>query len=305
MIGEGEDLPRIHRCESRGRGEEETASVEIIWNLWVCSDDFGEMLLPSLLLSGLIASAHGAFDCRNLELDGRKYDMSALKRVSWSTEKPTPPTIKKVFYDFDLCQPLPAPSPPNNPDFCPTGTRLCRTVSTARQGLEDRIVSVIPIAGDIGQSDFGVTLEKAPEPEAIVLRIRGGMYESVAQLARIVMVCDVNAREVSRSSSLFPLFESKVDNLVIRRLRPHSSRTNPRLDSSPSSGSLLPRVLSPPMERRLRRRTMEESPTRRRMAVILAGAVVAGWDSLAGFSRCQSRRLSSPGLATDRSTTTT
>lgn len=177
--------------------------------IWICLG-FGcttsVMLLPSLLIACAVASARAAFDCGNLELDGRKYDMSGLQRVDWSTEKPSPPTIKKVLYQFDLCQPLSAPSPPNNPDQCPAGTRLCRIVSTARQGLEDRIVSVIPIAGDIGLADFGVTLEKAPEADSIVLRIRGGMYENVAQLARIVMVCDINARQVSLRNSPFLLY---------------------------------------------------------------------------------------------------
>lgn len=74
------------------------------------------------------------------------------------------------------------------------------TTYTSREGLEDRLLSVVPIAGEIeGGSDFAVEaikLEGIDEKEQWMLEIRGGKYNNVDQLARIVMKCDPNAKEV-------------------------------------------------------------------------------------------------------------
>jgi hypothetical protein len=73
-----------------------------------------------------------------------------------------------------------------------------RTFSS-RSGLEDRLLSVVPVAGDIGKGDMEV---KASEKEGKksedewVLEMGGGSYNGVGQRVRIEMRCDKGAKEV-------------------------------------------------------------------------------------------------------------
>lgn len=79
------------------------------------------------------------------------------------------------------------------------------TTFTSREGLEDRLLSVVPIAGELkGGNDMSVEaikIEGVDEKEKWMLELRGGKYNDVDQLARIEMKCDQNAKEVSRNYS--------------------------------------------------------------------------------------------------------
>jgi hypothetical protein len=103
-------------------------------------------------------------------------------------------------YQFSLCSPLPDPSSSSPEDDCPAGSRLCLKTFSSRSGLEDRLLSVVPVVGEIGAGDLeqkAVELEGGVKPsEGWTLEIGGGTYGGVAQKARIEMRCDEKATEV-------------------------------------------------------------------------------------------------------------
>lgn len=71
---------------------------------------------------------------------------------------------------------------------------------TSREGLEDRLLSVVPIAGELeGGPEMNVNaikVEGVDESKEWLLEIKGGKYNEVDQLARIEMKCDQNAKDV-------------------------------------------------------------------------------------------------------------
>jgi len=113
-------------------------------------------------------------------------------------------SLRQTKYDLSLCSTLPPPSSDTPAtDVCPLGTRLCMTTFTSREGLEDRLLSVVPIAGELeGGSEMTVNaikVEGVDESKEWMLEIKGGKYNGVEQLARIEMKCDQNAKDVSSS----------------------------------------------------------------------------------------------------------
>ncbi|GAA6025188.1 hypothetical protein JCM11491_001791 [Sporobolomyces phaffii] len=155
------------------------------------------VLLASLPL------AWAAFDCRTpLSLNGNEVDLSSLAGIHRFEEQTnTPPTVTKTKYELSLCSALPPPSSdlPES-DACPTGTRLCMTTFTSRERLEDRLLSVVPIAGELAAASTELTVSANPiegvEPStAWMLEVTGGKYNSIDQRARIEMKCDANAKE--------------------------------------------------------------------------------------------------------------
>lgn len=109
-------------------------------------------------------------------------------------------------YQLSLCSPLPDPSSSTPENDCPSGTRLCLKTYSSRSGLDDRLLSVVPVAGEIGAGELA---PKASEVggevkpvDAWILEVGGGKYGSVEQKARIEMRCDAKATEVR--PALFP-----------------------------------------------------------------------------------------------------
>lgn len=77
---------------------------------------------------------------------------------------------------------------------------------SSRSGLEDRLLSVVPVAGEL---DGGPAFEPSAKEkdgekaeQAWVLELGGGKYNGVEQKARIEMRCDPNAKEVRSTSRL-------------------------------------------------------------------------------------------------------
>ncbi|GAA6023375.1 hypothetical protein JCM10207_002523 [Rhodosporidiobolus poonsookiae] len=144
-------------------------------------------------------STLAAWDCSPLQLDGVSYDLSSLAGIhEWETEHATPPTITKTRYALSLCSPLPDPSSSSPEDDCPSGTRLCQRTYSSRSGLDDRLLSVVPVAGDFEGSDLAPAASKldgAEKEDAWVLEIGGGTWNGQTQKARIEMRCDREAKE--------------------------------------------------------------------------------------------------------------
>lgn len=78
------------------------------------------------------------------------------------------------------------------------------TTYTSREGLEDRLLSVVPLAGQLeGQKDMtveAIRIEAVDPATEWILEITGGRYNDLDQLVRIDMKCDENAKEVTSLS---------------------------------------------------------------------------------------------------------
>ncbi|TNY18170.1 autophagy-related protein 27 [Rhodotorula diobovata] len=163
------------------------------------------LLQAAALLTGATATL-AAWDC-TLQLGSLRYDLNPIKdRHEWVIEAQTPPTVLKNRYAISLCEPLPDPSRKHPDDDCPHGTRLCMRAFSAREGYDDRLLSVVPVAGDIGEGASGSGSGLAPRAEdkegdrpedKWVFEMGGGRYNGVDQKARIEMQCDADARETA------------------------------------------------------------------------------------------------------------
>ncbi|KWU42419.1 hypothetical protein RHOSPDRAFT_36028 [Rhodotorula sp. JG-1b] len=145
------------------------------------------------------ALVHAAWDCSPLTVGGHSFDLSSLKGVhTWDRESQTPPTVTKNRYALSLCSPLPDPSSDAPEDDCPSGTRLCLRTFTSRPGLEDRVLSVVPIItndADAVPSKKGDT----DTAEEWIFEMGGGNYNGVDQRVKIDFKCDKGAKETQPS----------------------------------------------------------------------------------------------------------
>ncbi|GAA5988030.1 hypothetical protein JCM10908_002034 [Rhodotorula pacifica] len=146
------------------------------------------------------ALVHAAWDCSPLTVGGHSFDLSQLKGVhTWERESQTPPTVTKNRYALSLCSPLPDPSGDAAPeDDCPSGTRLCMRTFTTRSGLDDRVLSVVPIItneADAVPSQKGDTKTK----DEWIFEMGGGTYNGVDQRVKIDFKCDKGAKDTEPS----------------------------------------------------------------------------------------------------------
>ncbi|GAA5835926.1 hypothetical protein JCM11251_006604 [Rhodosporidiobolus azoricus] len=146
-----------------------------------------------------VGGVQAAFDCTGLSIGSTSFDLTKLAGVrEWEDHRHTPPTVTKTRYQISLCSPLPEPSSSAPEDDCPSGTRLCQKTFSSRSGLDDRLISVVPVAGEIGSGDLSpraVALDGTKPEEAWTLELAGGSYNEAAQKARIEMRCDPKATE--------------------------------------------------------------------------------------------------------------
>ncbi|GAA5824894.1 hypothetical protein JCM3770_005092 [Rhodotorula araucariae] len=154
----------------------------------------------ALALLGGATVALAAWDC-TLQLGSSRFDLAQVQGIhSWETETQTPPTVTKARYALSLCSALPDPSSSAPDDDCPPGTRLCMRTFSARTGLEDRLLSVVPVAGELDGSDLAprAVEQEGEKPDQVwVLELGGGKYNGVEQKARIEMRCDDGAKETT------------------------------------------------------------------------------------------------------------
>ncbi|GAA5905493.1 hypothetical protein JCM8208_004298 [Rhodotorula glutinis] len=158
------------------------------------------LLQGAALLSGATA-ALAAWDC-TLQLGSLHFDLNQVKgREEWEIESQTPPTVLKNRYALSLCDALPDPPSSAPDDDCPHGTRLCMRAFSTRQGYDDRLLSVVPVAGEIdgggGLNPRAEEKEGSKPDERWVFEMGGGRYNGVDQKARIDMVCDEGAKETA------------------------------------------------------------------------------------------------------------
>ncbi|GAA5874039.1 hypothetical protein JCM3774_001591 [Rhodotorula dairenensis] len=145
------------------------------------------------------ALAHAAWDCSPLSVGEHSFDLAPLKGVhTWERESQTPPTVTKNRYALSLCSPLPDPSSDAPEDDCPSGTRLCMRTFTTRAGLDDRVLSVVPIITDDADA---VPYQKGDTntAEEWIFEMGGGTYNGIDQRVKIDFKCDKGAKETQPS----------------------------------------------------------------------------------------------------------
>jgi hypothetical protein len=109
------------------------------------------------------------------------------------------------------------------------------TIST-REGLEDRIISVVPVVSKLSEATPALEwVDK--EDQSWWFSVGGGAYNTVEQRARIEMVCDSGAKEV-RSLALRSRSTVLTFYLSIYITKHHKDRPNIHLVRSPRRPSL-------------------------------------------------------------------
>ncbi|KAK4706050.1 autophagy-related protein 27, partial [Phenoliferia sp. Uapishka_3] len=142
------------------------------------------------LVDGVISSTESEINL--LVGTPRDGSMAFLEKA----QKQKPPSEGDEIYSISLCDPLPT-STPASADTCPPGTHICITTLSSRDGYEDTVISVVPIAGEIGSGllnpTAGLREGETVAEKGWVLGMEGGMWGEVKQRANIEMVCEAGA----------------------------------------------------------------------------------------------------------------
>lgn len=119
---------------------------------------------------------------------------------SFETTLETPPTKVRTRYTVSLCSALPASGDSAKEDTCPEGTRVCVVSTNIKPGQDDRVISVVPVAGEIGHGELDPRVSTVDggkgKAEELVIELHGGQYVDKEQRARISLICDKEAKDV-------------------------------------------------------------------------------------------------------------
>jgi len=123
----------------------------------------------------------------------------------------------QYVYSVSVCEPLP-PSPAPADEDCAVGTYVCGLVSSVREGHDDNLISVVPVAGGENLNPTAAYVEgESTLAKGWTLSMSGGKYNEVDQSVAVEMVCDASA-----------------DKDVSSRAAPGSTSQHTRLTRSPS-----------------------------------------------------------------------
>lgn len=79
-------------------------------------------------------------------------------------------------------------------------------IMSQRSGLDDRIISVVPVAGEIGSGDLKPAASLKEGEKGVnngwILSMEGGIYNDVKQKLEIEMICTEGAKGVCQTSYL-------------------------------------------------------------------------------------------------------
>ncbi|KAK3344367.1 autophagy-related protein 27 [Lasiosphaeria hispida] len=159
--------------------------------------------LAAFMMTGAVLAN---IPCEKLEVDGARFDLSALKGPhAVVTGEFAPPSHYNRTYTVDLCAPLKKPEGAAKEEACPDGTRVCAIkkrwdAETKKETVEE----VIPVAGDLaeyGGKAFGWEAKRLrtvgegvgegdSKYEGLRVTLKGGIYEHREQKAVIEFRCD-------------------------------------------------------------------------------------------------------------------
>lgn len=162
----------------------------------------------SIFILALFGTAIADFDCSKVKAGERTYDLSSLgKDVTIEHSEPTPPTTTKTIWTLNVCKAI---SELGGDDQCPSGTRICGIVKNEAKDKEDRLVSIIPVAGDIGDRAINPAASKGTgEVERVNLILEGGLWNEKPQKANITFECaqeDSSPTYISYQDSILKVY---------------------------------------------------------------------------------------------------
>ncbi|PWN20121.1 hypothetical protein BCV69DRAFT_277889 [Microstroma glucosiphilum] len=134
-----------------------------------------------------------------LVINGVTYDLSPLAALAQpiilTSSLPTPPSVTRTSVSLNVCAKLPPPSSSTPADeACPSSSRICQIISSARGSSPEVITQVIPLATE----DYGyeVTLgdrDGSGGEQNLEWEFHGPTYAGRRQEVEIKMVCDPTA----------------------------------------------------------------------------------------------------------------
>lgn len=156
-------------------------------------------ILLYILLALARASAQDANICDSaITVDGVQYDLQKLAgpRSAKYTEN-TPPSQNEHVVTFDLCKDLEKTSVPDS-DQCPTGTRVCYTKINKKEGENDRIVEVVPVAQSSALDPMYSQLNAL---EALSIHLHNRQFsvegKTSPQMFNLTLICNNDASDPS------------------------------------------------------------------------------------------------------------
>ncbi|KAF8513098.1 autophagy-related protein 27 [Hysterangium stoloniferum] len=157
--------------------------------------------------------SQSALDCNEpVSVNGVNYDFSSVasEQTIESGIMDTPPTKNVFQLRFNICQDLSRSDGISDADQCPAGTRACLSQINKKEGLDDRIITVVPVAQS---SQLNPEYTILQSPLGISLQLHGPSYPpdslpSTPQSLNLTLLCTQDGRESS------PAFLNYTDGIV-------------------------------------------------------------------------------------------
>ncbi|KAG1751570.1 putative autophagy protein Atg27 [Suillus paluster] len=142
-----------------------------------------------LLLSSTVYVTAEDFDC-HVTTEGLTWDLTQLKGVqTLSRTRESPPTTMLDELRFSLCDDLPTLEDVAEGDQCFSGTRACLRTKNQKEGYDDRVIAVIPVAQS---SSLGPEYKSLTSPKGLSLTFHGASYPSndpIPQSIQFSLLC--------------------------------------------------------------------------------------------------------------------
>ncbi|KAG8704632.1 hypothetical protein FRC09_003419 [Ceratobasidium sp. 395] len=132
----------------------------------------------------------GPFGCK-MDISGVHYDLGLLGNDERTAERDRalPPTTMHDSLRFNICGDLKHQDGVKDVDQCGQGTRACLTTTNKKEGEQDRVVSVVPLAQS--SSDYTIQPFSSDSGKGLTLILNAGAYPSDGskQSLKVVMLC--------------------------------------------------------------------------------------------------------------------
>jgi len=160
--------------------------------------------LLSLVFASYLSVARAQDDSCRVEVDGMKYDLTALAgEHSVSRTRDTPPTSMEDTVRFNLCGELNALDGVDEADQCPSGTTACLTKTNKKGSESDRVVAVIPVAQTSEpKPDYSIL----SSPKGLSMIMHGASYPSsssadpIPQSFNLSLLCSTDMSDATLKS---------------------------------------------------------------------------------------------------------
>ncbi|KAJ1967620.1 type II membrane protein [Dispira parvispora] len=151
----------------------------------------------ALLGALLTATPLQAFDCKNIQLKDKLFDLSALDRqhvIDVSLDTPPTKTIEK--YTINPCQALKPDDKVDKEDQCEADTFVCKTVTNIKHD-QPRVTRVQIISGGSDQKPVVELAKESDEHPQLLWTMKGPVVDKLNFRTDITFICDSQAGTVT------------------------------------------------------------------------------------------------------------